>query len=379
MRIAELTGSKPTERFFGPALRRIARMERGYYDLCEYILLISNFGASLCLGAIAATEQGDGAGGNLMDIKNREWREDILQGLANDVPGLGQKLPRIVDANQPLGTVSEYLQKVFEFSPNCQVLPWTGDNPDSLLGMGVHSFEQGIRVLSKGTSETELCLLPQDTYCDPTGAGSVFGAVSGENQNLGINTRVNGTLALEHVKDRHNIESWDDFSAILGATPPGNDGNYMIGLFRPEIVPHTNVPIVEYFGGFGSQQRNEEVRAIVESTAMIKHFYNDWLGPPPIQYLATGGGSVNRDILQVEADVAGVPICMPTQGDSVVNGGCIRAMRQIDPQRYTWEYLVERHCEPGPMIKPNERCADIYTTLKQKLKESLDAELAKRP
>jgi len=131
---------------------------------------------------------------------------------------------------------------------------------------------------------------------------------------------------------------------------------------------------VEYHGGLTNEQTDAEVRAIVESTAMIRQIHNCWMGPPAALYLATGGGSVNREILQVEADVAGVSFFMPTTGDSVVNGGCIRAMHSVAPMTYTWEYLTARHCEPGTEIKPQS--SGVYGDLKRMFEVSLDQALA---
>jgi xylulokinase len=360
--------------FFRARVGCLGRHVCGLLGRCRKVLLISNFGASLLLGRVAPLDYSDASGGNVLDLRRRCWSPEILAAFEKDAPNIAVLLPDVVASDQILGRLSPYLVERFGFHPSTLVLPWAGDNADSLLGVGVFDPKRCVRVISKGTSETEFCLLPPGTYCDPTGAGSVFAAVTEAQQNMGINTRRNATLALEAVKHRHRIANWDEFSECLHRTPPANHGKYMIGLFRPEIVPRTSVPIVEYHGGLTNEQTDAEVRAIVESTAMIRQIHNCWMGPPAALYLATGGGSVNREILQVEADVAGVSFFMPTTGDSVVNGGCIRAMHSVAPMTYTWEYLTARHCEPGTEIKPQS--SGVYGDLKRMFEVSLDQALA---
>lgn len=374
--IAELTGSVPTARFFGPAIYQVATMQRGYYDRTRWITLISGFGASLLLGRVAELEQGDGAGGNLMNIRRRAWAYEILSALGNVAPSLSARLPRIVDSNTVLGPLSSYWVSRYGFSPECMVLPWSGDNPDSLLGVGIHSYAQQTRVLSKGSSMTEFCLLPSDVFCDPTGAGSVFGAVTGDGQNMAINTYRNSTLQVQALKDRFHL-SWDQVDELVTSTPPGNNGRGMIGLYSEEISPRTNRPHVRLYGGLEETNPAAMLRALVEFQALHRLKYGAWMGPAPKVYLATGGGSKSRALLQVDADVTGATIYQVVEGrSSAVNGGCLRAVHSLDPERHPWDQLVDVHCpREGQPILPQNPAA--YGDLKAGFEREMAEALAK--
>ena len=372
--IAELTGAIPTRRFFGPAIDHIINKERGHYDDTTHITLGCGLLTGLFLGKIGPLEQGDAAGGNLMNIRERTWERRLVDAIDGD---LFDKLPEIVDANELLGNVSEYLVQRYGFSPDCQVLPCSGDNPAALLGRGVYSRTQRIRVNSKGTSETELGPLPADRFSDPSGAGAVFGMLTadenGGDQNFGINTYQNGTRSLERVMAKFNIKDFDEFRDILARTPPGNHGEFMIGFFEPEICPRVSQPTVRYFGGLDENDRDGVVRAIVEFQAINRLLHSDRLGEAPAAYLATGGGGMDEAVAQIDADVFNATVYLGSAANSVNNGDCIRGMHSLDPERYTWEFLTDGHCAYGKEITPKNHGA--YVSLIDQLRPKL-AELS---
>lgn len=79
MELSKLTGSRAYERFTGPQIRRIFQTQPDVYNKTERISLVSSFVASLLIGEYARIDQTDGAGMNLMDIKNRKWSKEALE------------------------------------------------------------------------------------------------------------------------------------------------------------------------------------------------------------------------------------------------------------------------------------------------------------
>jgi xylulokinase len=373
-RFCDITGSLPTKRFFGPAISLVASKCSGYWEDTDSVTLLCGFCASICCSKPAPLEQGDAAGGNLMDIRKREWSDEILSALDPLVPNLSKKLPRIVDSDQLLGPISPYLQTRFGFSEDCLVLPWTGDNPASLPGLGITTREQGIRMLSKGTSITECCLLPSAVYCDPSGAGSVFGALTraanGEPQNMAINTFKTGGLVLDSLRQSCGL-SWDEVEKTIAETPPGNNGQGMIGLFQPEISPRTERPHIRYYGGLRPGEAPSELRALAEFMALQRWYYSFWMGPSPQGYLATGGGAKSRVLLQIDADVSGAEIHVIGECAATVNGGCLRGLHSLG---HSYEELLPIHCpRRGEPIRPKNVAA--YDKLKSNFASEMQAAL----
>jgi xylulokinase len=145
---AEKTGSDAFERFTGPQIRRFYKTEPDNYAGTTSIALVSSFMASILAGKIAPIDHGDGAGMNLMDIRRKTW---LPQALKVTAPHLRRKLPSLVASSKVIGKVSPYFVGKFGLNPNTQALVWSGDNPCSVVGLGL--IEEGVVAISLGRSE----------------------------------------------------------------------------------------------------------------------------------------------------------------------------------------------------------------------------------
>jgi xylulokinase len=143
------TGSDAFERFTGPQIRKFFKTEPDAYKKTSGIALVSSFMASLLAGKIAPIDFGDGAGMNLMDIRKKNWHADALKATA---PKLKGKLPPLAASGQVIGKVSPYFVKKFGLESEARATVWTGDNPASVLGLGL--IKPGQVAISLGTSDT---------------------------------------------------------------------------------------------------------------------------------------------------------------------------------------------------------------------------------
>ncbi|MCO5554903.1 hypothetical protein L7F22_008441 [Adiantum nelumboides] len=138
--LANITGSRAYERFTGPQIRKLYECERHVYDNTERISLVSSFMASLLFGDYVGIDYSDGAGMNLMDLKQRVWSKAVLDATA---PGLQEKLGNLAPSHKVAGKLNAYFVERYKFSPDCVVVHWSGDNPNSLAGSprSRHVFE----------------------------------------------------------------------------------------------------------------------------------------------------------------------------------------------------------------------------------------------
>lgn len=346
---AELTGSDTFERFTGPQIRRFARTDPEAWALTAHVCLVSSFVTSVLAGRLAPIDHGDGAGMNLLDIRRRKWSEAAMAATAE---GLGRRLPPTCAPWTAVGRVAPYFVSRYGLPASAQVVAGSGDNPCSLVGGGVR--EPGEAVLSLGTSDTYFGLL-KEVAVDPEANGHVFIAPGGHPMSL-ICFR-NGSLAREAVRDRYGLD-WPGFDAALRATPPGNDGMTMLPWFEPEIVPRVATPHVHRLGGLRDEpeQAARNCRAVVEGQFLSMRLNSAWLATRPRRLVATGGGSRNRELLQIAADVLGCRVESLEVTDGAALGAALRATGQRLPP-------LPPAGESGPAAEPRPEASATYDAM----------------
>ncbi|MDE2690901.1 MAG: FGGY-family carbohydrate kinase [Acidobacteriota bacterium] len=346
---AELTGSDTFERFTGPQIRRFARTEPEAWADTAHVCLVSSFVTSVLAGRLAPIDHGDGSGMNLLDIRRLQWSEAAMTATAE---GLDRRLAPPCPPWTIVGNVAPYFVSRYGIPADAQVVAGSGDNPCSLVGVGVR--EPGEAVLSLGTSDTYFGLL-KAVAVDPDANGHVFIAPNGHPMSL-VCFR-NGSLAREAVRDRYGLD-WPGFDAALRATPPGNDGLMMLPWFEPEIVPRVASPRVVRLGGLtdGPEHAARNCRAVVEGQFLAMRLNSEWMATRPTRIVATGGGSRNRELLQIAADVLGCRVESLEVSDGAALGAALRATgRRPCP--------LPPAGEPGPSAEPRPEAAAIHDAM----------------
>jgi len=353
--VAELTGSRCFERFTGPQIRKFWQEDPAGYERTERIHLVSSFMASVLAGRHAPIDHGDGAGMNLMDIRSRRWSPQALEATA---PALADKLPELAPSDTVVGTISDYFVRKFGFSPRTQVVAWSGDNPCSLIGVGLISA--GKVCISLGTSDTYFGFMPE-LHISKEGEGHVFGSPTGHYMSLIC--FLNGSLTREDVKDRYGL-SWEQFSELLRSTKPGNDGRVMLPYFRPEITPNVLEPRV-YRYGLDESDAAGNVRAVVEAQMASMAIHSQWMGVKTRTIYATGGASANREILQVMANVHDAEVYQFPVSKSAALGAALRAAHaslKAAGSEPSWEEVVSGFAEPirESKVEPDPKAVAVY-------------------
>lgn len=336
--LAQHTGSRAFERFTGPQIRKFAAHEPAAYAATDRIHLVSSFLASLLAGRHAPIDPGDGSGMNLMDLTSASWWDSAVAATA---PGLAAKLPALAPASSIVGPLATYWQKRYGF-PSAPVVVWSGDNPCSLIGTGL--VRQGRLAVSLGTSDTVFGLM-REPRVDSTGTGHVFGSPTGEF--MGLTCFKNGSLARERVRQEWRL-TWEEFSAILASTPPGNGGAVLLPWYEPEITPPVSAPGIHRYG-LDEHDRDGHVRGVIEAQMMSMALHSAWMRVEVDTIHATGGAAANREILQVMADVFGTSVFQLPAGNSAALGAALRAAHAhlSDADRsLTWLDVVAGLAEP---------------------------------
>ncbi len=354
--LLELTGNTAFERFSGPQIRKFQQTAPDEYAATAHIQLVSSFMASVLAGRLVPVDPGDGSGTNMMDIRTRQWSP---RALAATAPNLDRRLLPIIPATRSAGRVSPYFVQRHGLSPDCLVVPFSGDNPCSLIGMGL--VRPGQVALSLGTSDTLFACMDAPRV-SREGEGALF-ASPDDVHYMALLCYLNGSLAREAVRNRYGLD-WDGFAAALRATPPGNGGALMLPYFAPEIVPHVPEPgVVRQH--LGEDDTAANVRAVIEAQALSSRLHSRWMDVDITSLYVTGGASANVDILQIYADVHQCTVHRFETTNSAALGAALRACYGYElacGRGPEWPAVVGPFTRPvaGSEIRPRQETAGIY-------------------
>lgn len=358
--VARLTGSRPFERFTAAQIRKFSTVDPGGYARTTRIHLVSSFLASLLIGDDAPLDPGDASGTNLMDVSSSRWSNAALSATA---PDLAAKLPPIVPSSTIVGTLSRYWRDRYGL-PAAAIVAWSGDNPCSLVGIGL--VEEGRVGISLGTSDTLFGLM-KTPRVDETMTGHVFGAPTGDF--MGITVFSNGSLARERVRDAYAFD-WPAFSDALQRTSPGNGGALMLPWFVPEITPHVTSPAVHRLD-LDPADGPRNARAVVEAQMMSMANHSRWMHVTIDTVHATGGAAANADLLRIMADVFDADVVRMPVGNSACLGAALRAWHadaRASGHEIAWTDIVRHIAEPvaASRIAPIPVNVRVYADLRER-------------
>ncbi|KAK3191734.1 hypothetical protein K4F52_002158 [Lecanicillium sp. MT-2017a] len=387
--LAQTTGSGAHHRFTGTQIMRLRKHKPQVYAQTSRISLVSSWLASLMLGRIAPLDVGDVCGMNLWDMPNQQYSEALLALAAGSKDGAAADLRAklgepCMDGGQRLGTVSRYFVDRHGFDAGCQVLPFTGDNPATILALPLRPLDA---IVSLGTSTTFLMNTP--TY-KPDGSYHFFNHPTTDGHYMFMLCYKNGGLSRERIRDalpktdKANGTGWETFNQAIFDTPPLNiqdaqKDRAKLGLYFDlrETVPNIRPGTWRYTcnAADGSDLRREpenpeswtketDARTIVESQALsmrlrsqkLVHSPRDSLPAQPRRIYLVGGGSLNPAIAQVLGEVLGGAdgvYKLDVGGSACALGGAYKALWALERrQGETFDdLLAARWQEAGSIEK----------------------------
>ncbi|EGX89291.1 D-xylulose kinase [Cordyceps militaris CM01] len=385
-RLAHVTGSGAHH------IMRLRRVHPDVYASTARISLVSSFLASVLVGHIAPLDTGDVCGMNLWDMEQQCWSPALLS-LAAGGDAAAAHLRRMLgepclDGGQPLGRVAGYFAARYGFRTDCQVLPFTGDNPATLLAL---PLRPGDAIVSLGTSTT---FLMHATARAPDGAYHFFNHPTTPGHYMFMLCYKNGGLARERVRDALPGASgggdWAAFDKAVVDTPPlgqdsgGEEGRAKMGLYFDlrETVPNIRAGTWRFTcaAADGSDLREEDAavagargwsaavdaRLIVESQALSMRLRaqkllrgdDDRLLPAqPRRIYLVGGASHNAAIAATLGSVLGGTdgvYRLDVGGDACALGGAYKALWALErrgPDQTFDDLLAARWQEEGAIEK----------------------------
>ncbi len=314
------TGSPAIERFTGPQIMKFAKDDPAAFAATTRIHLVSSFLCSLLAGEDAPVDIGDGAGMNLLNLATLDWDREICDFIS---PDLAAKLPRIARPGEKTTLkLAPYFAK-FGLTPGIPVVPFTGDNPASLVGTGAD--RPGVAVVSLGTSDVFFAAMDR-FRTDPDGCGHVFGNPSGGY--LSLACIKNGSLAREKVRALVGCDyAFFDEGAFAEVGARAKDLR-AFPYFESEITPLHPATGIEANFDWEKASAAEKVVSVIRGQVLNLFERTRWIGAFDV-IRVTGGASRSKGLRETIADVFGARVETLDVPDSAALGGALLAARAL--------------------------------------------------
>ena len=371
------------------------------YESTQRISLVSSFLASIFLGRIAPIDISDVCGMNMWDIKAGRWHDELLKTAAGDfgAEDLKRKLGDVwTDGGCNYGTISKYFINRYGFSKGCAIIPFTGDNPATMLALPLRASDA---IVSLGTSTT---FLMSTSEYSPDPSYHLMNHPTTNGLYMFMLCYKNGSLAREMARDKLNAVmdaegfTWNAFNNCASQSrpllyDPSRSGKMKMGLYfpRPEIVPNVSASIwrFAYEPAKGTLEQinvdededaykiwggpQTDVRTTIESQFLSLRLRSKnvvkqqqtsneaKLPPQPRRVYVVGGGSLNPAITEICGQVLGGSegvYRLHVGSNACALGAAYRAVWGFERKKeQTFEDFIEGRWDEGKFA---ERAAEGY-------------------
>lgn len=265
---------------------------------------------------------------NLADTPARRWSDELLELFGLDA----EKLPRIVEPTDVIGTVSARGSEATGIPVGTPIAAGGGDQPVGSLGAGIVEVGQAsdsagtaslfLMALDRWAPDVERMALVSGPSIIP-GQYVSFAYVNGGG--LGNEWLRREVLAHPGTPD----EAFAELEAQAAAAPVGSGGLLWLPHFQGGVTPARPHLRSGWVGITASHARGHLYRSILEGIAFQ---YAEWAdrapavtGHPLREVRAMGGGSKSDLWVSIKADVLGVPFVRMPKAECALLGNALIA------------------------------------------------------
>jgi len=254
----------------------------------------------------------------LFDIRKLAWDEELCSLLGVDPARLPEPLP----SSCIFGTTSE-------FGGEVPVAGVAGDQQAALFGQACH--HPGMAKNTYGTGSFVLLNSGAEPPLAPEGLLATVAASGGEETSYALEAAIFVTgAAVQWLRDGLGIIEQAGETEALAASLDSNDGVYFVpaltGLGSPYWDPYARGTIVGLTRGSArAHLARAALEAIAYETADAVRAQEAACGERLELLRADGGATVNRWLMQFQADVLGAPVSVPEIAETTALGAAYLA------------------------------------------------------
>jgi xylulokinase len=364
-RLVELTGSPVATGFQAATIRWLQQERPALWRQVHTILLPKDYLRWRLAGQFA-TDPSDGSGSLLLDVRRRDWSDELLQAL--DIRR--EQLPLVQPADSVSGHLTARAAAVLGLSEGIPVITGAADTACSALGAGVVSRRELLVTLSTGG---QLIIPASSVEVDRAGRIHTFcGALTPGEGRAGwyqMGAILSAGLSLRWLRDQvFGLAGPDAYEQMLGwaeSAPAGANGLLSLPYLAGERTPHMDPQARGLFLGLSAAHgRAELVRAVLEGVALACYDAYSVLaeqGARPEQLILAGGGARSPLWRQIIADVFGLPVRRLEVADQSAMGAILLAgagLNLFDPAETAPQWATY-----GEAVVPNRGRYTLYGEL----------------
>lgn len=259
-RLVQITGNDALTGFTAPKILWVKDHEPEYFERARHILLPKDY-LRYRLTDVYATDKAGAGGTLLMDVKRRDWSDEVLEALG--IPRAW--LPPTHEGTEVTGTVSKAAAAATGLAPGTPVVAGGGDQAAQAVGVG--AIGEGVIALTLGTSGVVFATADRP-FVEPEGRLHSFPhAVPGKWHLMGVMLSAAGSLRWY----RDTFAPGRSYDALLedaAALPVGSEGLLFLPYLTGERTPHPDPHARGAFVGMTVRHTQAHfTRAVLEGVA----------------------------------------------------------------------------------------------------------------
>lgn len=308
-RLIELTANPALTGFTLGKILWVRKNEPELYAKCKHIVLPKDY-VRYCLTGKLNMEVSDASGMNLLDIRTRDWCDEIIEKL-----DLNKSMfPSIIESADVAGTITKEASEKTLLSEQTVVVGGAGDNMSAAVGLGV--IKNGRAFTSIGTSGVIFAHTDKITL-DPQGRVHTFCAAV-PNEYTAMSCTLAAGLSLKWYRDTFcgaEMETANQMGVDPYYLMDKEAENIAIGADKLVFLPYLmgeRSPTLDsksrgaFFGLSAIHTKSHMLRAVLEGVMYSQKHCLEVLKEMdvvPSEMLACGGGGTSPLWRQMMADI----------------------------------------------------------------------------
>lgn len=324
--LIQRTGNPAVTGFQLPKLVWLRASEPEHFARTRHVLLPKDYLAYAMTGQMA-TEPSDASGIGALNLKTRNWDEDVLDALKLEK----SLFPTVIPSHGVVGKLSGEWARATGLPDALPVIAGAGDNAGAAIGLGLSSARMGVGSVSLGTSGVIFVPLSAPTP-DPQGRIHLFCHADGGYHLLGVTLAAAGSLQWFRDHLAPGV-AFDELMREAEAVPSGSEGVSFMPYLAGERSPWLDPALRGAWLGLSlAHGRGHMTRAILEGVAFSLRDTCDVMRPlaPLDKALAIGGGARSPLWLSIVGNAIQVRFEKPALEEGPARGAAILGLVGAD-------------------------------------------------